>query len=762
MAGEERSFGPYRLAGRYGPLWRGNDTVPLTAKTVAVLWELVRRAGQVVTKEELLAAVWGDTVVSEEVLTTGIRTLRRELGDEVKQPRYIQTVHRIGYRFLPAVTTPPLVQSSTFQVPRPPPRSASDVNREERASLLGTWNLEPETFLVGRETELAQLHQLFAKARHGARQIVFVTGEAGRGKTALVDTFLASIRQQATGDRQQRSADLPLRLPDARSLMPEVWVGWGQCIEHYGAGEAYLPVLAAVSGLCQQAAGEQVLSVLRRVAPTWLVQLPALVEETDYAALQPKVAGATRERMLREMAEALEALSTERPLLLVLEDMHWSDVSTIDLLNLLARRRETARLLVLVTYRPAEVIISEHPLKQVKQELVTRGYGAEVVMGRLDVESVQQYVHQRAPDPAREADLATLVYQRTEGHPLFMVQMTEYLTQQEADGALPATRLEEVERLLPQQLRDLLAAQLGRLTAEEQAILETASVAGVEFTVASVAVGGAFTEEAVEATCEQLAQRGQFLSEREVAPWPDGTVSGRYGFRHALYQEVLYQRLSASRRARLHRQIGEREEAGYGERAHEIAAELAQHFEQGHEFHRAVAYLQKAADTALQRNAYAEAIGLLTRALALLQTWPDTAARNHQELTLQLALGESLMMHKGYSAPEAERAYTRALALCQVNTPSQLRFNVLTGLASLWIARGNFRRARELAEEGLTLAQQVESLPQQLQAQLFLGVACCYLGEPVLVHEYLAPGVMLYETQAQDATLEADETELVV
>lgn len=142
MAGEERSFGPYRLAGRYGPLWRGNDTVPLTAKTVAVLWELVRRAGQVVTKEELLAAVWGDTVVSEEVLTTGIRTLRRELGDEVKQPRYIQTVHRIGYRFLPTVTTPPLVQSSTFQVPRSPPRSASDVNREERASLLGTWNLK--------------------------------------------------------------------------------------------------------------------------------------------------------------------------------------------------------------------------------------------------------------------------------------------------------------------------------------------------------------------------------------------------------------------------------------------------------------------------------------------------------------------------------------------------------------------------------------------------------------------------------------------
>ena len=133
-------------------------------------------------------------------------------------------------------------------------------------------------------------------------------------------------------------------------------MAWGQCIEHYGAGEAYWPLLEAVSGLCRQAEGAQVLDVLRRVAPTWVVQLPALLTEADYAALQPKVAGATRERMLREMVEALEMLSAERLLVLVLEDVHWSDASTIDLLNLVARRRERARLLVVATYRPAEVI----------------------------------------------------------------------------------------------------------------------------------------------------------------------------------------------------------------------------------------------------------------------------------------------------------------------------------------------------------------------------------------------------------------------
>ena len=158
----------------------------------------------------------------------------------------------------------------------------------------------------------------------------------------------------------------------------------------------------------------------------------------------------------------------------------------------------------------------------------------------------------------------------------------------------------------------------GQLTAEEQQVLEVGSVAGAEFTLASVAAGMGSKEEEIEAVCERLAQRGQFIAERELETWPDGTVSGRYGFRHALYQEVLYQRLSASRRVRLHRQIGERIEAGYGERATEVAAELAVHFERGQDYERAVHYLRQAGDNALGRNAHAEAVALLSHAVDLL------------------------------------------------------------------------------------------------------------------------------------------------
>src|SRR5262249_27430761 len=191
-----------------------------------------------------------------------------------------------------------------------------------------------DSVLVGRETELAQLHGWLERAVAGQRQLVFVTGEPGIGKTALVDGFLHQVA--ASGG---------------------LWIGRGQCVEHYGAGEAYLPVLEALGRLCRESGGERLIALLRRHAPIWLAQLPALLSETDLEALQRTAQGTTRDRMLREFAELVEAISAEQPLVLALEDLHWSDPSTLDLLTLVAQRREATRLLVLGTYRPAEVIV---------------------------------------------------------------------------------------------------------------------------------------------------------------------------------------------------------------------------------------------------------------------------------------------------------------------------------------------------------------------------------------------------------------------
>jgi predicted ATPase len=363
-------------------------------------------------------------------------------------------------------------------------------------------------------------------------------------------------------------------------------------------------VLDALGRLGREPDGERLVACLRQYAPTWLAQLPALCSPSALEALQRTAQGATRERMLRELAEALDALASERPGVLVLEDLHWSDASTVEAIALLARRRDAARLLVLGTYRPVELILHDHPLKTVKQELAAHGQCAEVLLGGLSPEAVAAYLAQRRTVPGGHEGLAAFVYRRTEGHPLFMVQVVDYLEQQGVLRALTPAAVggpvgREIDQEVPQGLQQLIEAQLGRLHAEEQQVLEVGSVAGMEFVVASVAAGMQTAPEAIEAVCEGLARQGQFLEDRGLVEWPDGTVSGQYGFRHALYQAVVYKQIGTSRLARLHRLLGTREEVGYGTRAREIAAALAMHFERGRDHRRAVRYRQQAADTAL-------------------------------------------------------------------------------------------------------------------------------------------------------------------
>ncbi len=188
-------FGAYKITGATGQILRRSRPLALSPKAVAVLWALAQRAGQVVSKEELFAAVWPETIVSEGVLTNCIHELRQALGETTAKPRYLETVPRRGYRFIaPVAASATPVQGSTFKVQSSLPPTTSNTGREEQVSSQpGTWNWEPGTRLVGREAELAQLHSLFAKAANGERQVVFVTGEAGIGKTALVDTFVQSL-----------------------------------------------------------------------------------------------------------------------------------------------------------------------------------------------------------------------------------------------------------------------------------------------------------------------------------------------------------------------------------------------------------------------------------------------------------------------------------------------------------------------------------------------------------------------------------------
>jgi len=519
-------------------------------------------------------------------------------------------------------------------------------------------------------------------------------------------------------------------------------------------------LLEAFGQLGREPGGDRLIAVLRQYAPTWLVQLPALLKGADFEELQRQVQGAARERMLREMAEAIEVLTVERPLVLVLEDLHWSDSSTIDWLSFFARRRQQARLLVLGTYRPVEVIIGDHPLKTVKRELQAHNYCEELPLRLLTEGAVAEYLSARFPTETSSAaslpELAQMVYQRTDGNPLFMVNVAEDLV---AQGVLRkdheqwqlAKPIATAAVGAPESLRQLIERQFDYVALEEQRVLEAASVAGREFSAATVAAGLEEGVERVEERCEALAKQRQFLLACGTAEEAGGIVTGSYRFFHAFYQEVLYERLGTGRRARLHQRIGEYKETARPGREGESAAELAVHFEQGRDYRRAVRYLEHAARNASQRWAHVEAIGHLTKGLALLQVLPATSERAQQELALQIALGAALMATKGYAAPEVESAYARARELCRQVGETSLLCPVLFGLCAFYLVRAEYQTACDIGEQFLRLAQSLQDPDLLLEAHLALGQPLLWRGEFAAAQEHMTHGLSLYDPRRHDA-----------
>jgi predicted ATPase/DNA-binding winged helix-turn-helix (wHTH) protein len=714
-------FGSFSLDLVNECLWRDDQAIAIPPKEFAVLLYLVSNPGRLVTKEELIEAVWPDTTVTDGVLKVSIRKIRAMLDDDSKSPQFIETAHRRGYRFIGRIiegggteeqrvsgTVGPTADSPYLSAhpSLPPSLSAPPL------SLSGAYRITallPAMGLVGRETALAQMQGLLRRAMGGERQVVFVTGEAGIGKTTLVEAFLQRVRQDST-----------------------VWVGQGQCLEQYGAGEAYLPVLEAVSRLCQEPGRAGLVGLLRRHAPTWLQQMPWLIDEADRENLQREVIGATRERMMREMAEALEALTDATPLALVLEDLHWSDYSTLDLVSYLARRRKPARLLLVATYRPVEVALSEHPLKGVKQELQARRQCEELPLEYLSQNAIGEYLTRRFPQNEFPAAFDALLHERTEGNPFFLVNAVDYLHAEgliaERDGQWRLTvALAEVEVTAPENIRQMIEKQIERLDRQRQRLLEVAAVAGAEFPAAAIAVGLDQDLAQIEEHCDELERRHQFLRATGVSALPNGIVTARYGFIHALYQEVLYRRVPAGRRARLHQLIGERGEEVYGERSGEVAAELAMHFEEGHDYRRAVKYLRQAAQNHSLRYANREAIAYFSRALDLVGRWPETERTEARIAMLeQSGLARMAMGEMGDAADDFAALADYARDQGRLEDEVKALIHVATALS--WVDR---ERCLAVAERFVSLSRDITNVPLQAHVRgnwgywlvLFLGWA---------------------------------------
>jgi DNA-binding winged helix-turn-helix (wHTH) protein len=516
------SFPPFRLDLDNERLWKNSDEIHLRRKPFAILRHLVRNPQRLVTREEIVDAVWGRIAMSESLLRTHLSAVRQVLGEGV-----VETVVGRGYRFVPEVK-----------------RWDLEAPRGEPASTPARGN---GRVVVGRDGELDSLRAALRLAKDHRRTTVFVSGEAGTGKTTLVEVFL----EQA-------------------SLRGPLLIGWGACVEQYVSGQDYLPVLDAIRALCRGRGADRVIDVFTRHAPAWLVQMPGVVRSDRLDDLQRRAAGATQARKVCELADALEALTVDVPVVLVFDDLQWTDRSTAELMAFLGSRREPAQLLIVGTHRPEEATRA-HPLTRLTGELIAHRRASSIALEGLGSDAVDAYLSKRCPGHTFPSELARTLERSTGGNPLFLTMLVDDLQregvirQREGHWEL-STSVQDVAARRPDSIRRLIDVQIDRLGAVEQRIAEVAGIAGMTFAAGVVAHALNLDTHDVDSACESLANERRLLRHTGTESWPDGTIQSRYAFRHALFQHAALARNTAATVRARQRQIAERLETGMSDK----------------------------------------------------------------------------------------------------------------------------------------------------------------------------------------------------
>jgi len=542
---------------------------------------------------------------------------------------------------------------------------------------------------VGREKERLALRAGYDAAAAGHGLLLCVAGEPGIGKTTLVEDFLRDV--EVAGGRCR--------------------IGRGRCSERLAGTEAYLPILEALESLLRGEARESAARVLKLMAPTWYVQFAQFAAgDTSVGQLIADMRAASQERMKRELGAFLEEISRTQPVVLFFDDLHWADVSTVDVLAYLASKLAAMRVLIVVAYRPSELLLNKHPFLAVKLDLQAHGVCRDIALEFLSRKDIERYLALEFPEHRFSPELSAVIHAKTEGSPLFMVDLVRYLRArqviaQEQGRWTLAQSIPAIERELPESVRSMIERKIDQLGEAERRLLVGASVQGYEFDSAVVAkafgMDAAEVEERLEAL-ERVHAFVRFVHEQEL---PDRTLTLRYRFVHVLYQNALYGSLRPTRRAASSAAVAEALLGFYGDQSSGVASELAHLYEAARDFARAAEHFRLAAQRASQVFASQEAVVLARRGLALLQTLPEGPARSEQELSLQVVLGNTLMAARGYSAAETEQTYARARELCQQVGETPHLIPVLWGSYAVYLVRADFRNARRLAEEFVSLAE---------------------------------------------------------
>jgi tetratricopeptide (TPR) repeat protein len=452
--------------------------------------------------------------------------------------------------------------------------------------------------MVGREDQEARMRSVFETAAQGHARLLCLTGEPGIGKTTLTRAFLGRLRNE-------REPCLIAR---------------GRCSERLAGTEAYLPVMEMFESLLRSRDRDQLAETMKQLAPTWYFRIaPLAADDSSDSRLRDDARAASQERMKRELLTLIQALSRRSPIVFFFDDVHWADASTVDLLAYLGARGDGLCLLTIATYRPSELFLADHPFVGLKRELQARGACEEIALGFLQREDISSYLDLEFPGHAFPDTLVDLVHARTDGSPLFMVNVIRYLQDSgaivERDGWRLVKPFSEIEKEVPESIRSMIERKIDQLEEADRHLLIVASVQGLEFHAAVVAEAMEADEAEIEESLERLDQIHAFVRRVGEEEMPDGSLTLRYRFVHALYQNALYETLTPTRRAKMSATVANALVHRHGEDISAIAGELGMLFEAARDFARASDSFLQAARKAIRVYANQEAVELCRRSI---------------------------------------------------------------------------------------------------------------------------------------------------
>jgi DNA-binding winged helix-turn-helix (wHTH) protein/tetratricopeptide (TPR) repeat protein len=641
-------FAQYELDWTAYQLRRKGRPVPMERIPLEVLFMLADRRGQLVTREEILERVWGKGVFldTDNAINTAVRKIRHALHDDSDLPRFVETVPAKGYRFVA------LVRESS--APRSEP---------SRARLA-------QNSLVGRDREMAKLCAGLDAAAPGRGGLFLISGEPGVGKTRLADELAAAAR--------------------AKGMTLLV----GHCSEHDEA-VAYLPFVEILETFIDRALNVEVLRIalgeqaseLARLLPKLKNILPDLPPALDLPPAQ------SRRHLFNCFFDFAARIATEEPTLMILEDLHWADDSTLSLLDHLTQRLSDLPLMVIGTYRDSELDVTRGLAKTLEDLL--RGRLATRVrlkgLPRDDVAAMLESMSGKSPPAA----VVSEIFAETEGNPFFVEELFRHLEEEnrlyDSSGQFrPKLEIAEVDA--PPSVRLVVARRLARLSDLTQKMLATAAVIGRFF---SFEILRAATEADADSIleCIEEAEKAELVYPVTDSPRP------RFEFSHELARQAVIGGLSAARRQRLHLDIANAMERIHANALEDHWADLAHHYRLGGNLSKAVDYLVSASEQASARSAHQEAISLASSGLELLDSIPHDGRRDRHQLELLMTLGGGLNAIRGYAVPEVERSYARALELCGRIDQTLAATRARLGLHAYYTTRADFERATALQEQ---------------------------------------------------------------